>query len=249
MDLPSFSACGPNSLTCFLFWLIISVEMENQRTLLELPSDLPDFSSAMNNLGRVPLILYQSLERAASKTASFRDVECPNEKLDEGLAATLLRFYAKRYLSDAGIEAQLDKDWTLDWLPFLGMSFHHNGYHVRILKGSGGCLPGCGTSEKKVLFYGQIPSMYLIGTQPCRTTANLLVLWGFDFSYGLSGLWLALPAVGGSRAEDVSAFWCEPIPHPSEGLLGIIPPPTPPNDDLGGLIVPLSQDEGVSKRK
>lgn len=137
--------------------------MANQTTLLELPPDLPDFSTAMNNLGRVPLAMWDCLERAASKTASFRDSECPNERLDEGLAATLVRFHAKRYLNISGIEAQLDQDWTLDWLPFLGLSFHHNGYHVRILKGSDGCLPGCGISEKKKNFYSQIPTMYLVG--------------------------------------------------------------------------------------
>lgn len=221
--------------------------MQNQTNLLELPADLPDFSTAMRNLGRVPLILYRALEEGASKTASFREAECPDQRLDEGLAATLLRFHAKRFLDHEGIDTQLDEDWSLDWLPFLGISFHYNGYHVRILKGSGGCLPGCGTSEKKIQFYGQIATMYLVGTQPQRTSANLLVLWDFDSAYGLSGLWLALPAVGGSRAADVSAFWCEPIPHPAEGLLGVAPPPTPPDDDLGELLVPLSEDRDLEQ--
>jgi hypothetical protein len=219
--------------------------MQNQTTLLPLPSDLPNFTTAMGHLGIVPLNLWQALEQSASKTAAFREAECPGEKLDEGLAATLLRFHAKRFLDTQGLDAQLDDDWSLDWLPFLGISFHYGGYHVRILKGSGGCLPGCGTSEKKLKFYGQIPTMYLVGAEAHRTSANLLVLWDFDAAYGLSGLWLALPAVGGSRAQDVSAFWCEPIPHPSEGLLGVPAPPTPPTDGLDSLIVPLSEEQDV----
>lgn len=221
--------------------------MENQTTFLPLPPDLPDFSTAMSNLGRVPLILYQSIEHGASKVASYRDAECPNEPLDDGMAATMLRFHTIRALRDKGIDAQLDEDWSLEWLPFLGISFHCNRYHIRILKGSGGVLPGCGSSKKKASFYGQIPSMYLIGNTPVQSRANLLVLWDFDSVYGLSGLWLALPAVGGMRAEEVSAFWCNPIPHPSEGLQGVPVAPTPPGDDLGGLLVRLSEDDDKSQ--
>ncbi len=197
----------------------------------------------MNGLGRVPLVLYQSLEQAASKVATFREAECPGERLDDGLAATLIRFHVKRFLDSKGINAQLDEDWSMEKLPFLGISFHYNGYHVRILKGPSGNLPGCGTSEKKIRFYGQIPSMYLVGKTPQRTTANLLLLWDFDLNYGLSGLWLALPAVGAASSDNVSAFWCEPIPHPSEGLTGITPPTAPPDDDLGGMLVPITEEE------
>jgi hypothetical protein len=216
--------------------------MENQPTLLPLPADLPDFATAMSVLGRVPLVLWQTLGLGAAKTSDFRDAECPGERLDEGLAATMLRFHAKRALNEKGIDAQFDDDWSLDWLPFLGISFHYNGYHVRILKGSGGILPGCGTSRKKIAFYGQIPSMYLIGKQAAQTKANLLVLWDFDSVYGLAGLWLALPAVGGARAQDVATFWCERIPDPMEGLKGVPEPAPPqPSDDLSGLIVLLDE--------
>jgi len=223
--------------------------MENQTTLVPLPPDLPDFNAAMANLRRVPLVVYQVLERAASKTASYRDAEFSEQRLDEGFAATMLRAHAIKSLKESGIDAEPDDDWTLDSLPFLGISFHYNGYHVKILKGSGGVLPGCGPSKRKTSFYGQIQSMYLVGNKPMRTTANLLMLWGFDSVYGLSGLWLALPALGGARAGDVSAFWCEPIPHPIEGLLGVPKPVVPPSDNLGGLLIELSEEEKKSKIK
>ena len=216
--------------------------MQTQITVLPLPPDLPSFPAAMMKLGTVPLVIYQALEEAALKTAEFRDAECPGEPLEDGLAATLLRFHAKRFLVRDGIDAHLDEDWNLDWLPFLGISFHYAGYHVRILKGSGGIVPGCGTSERKIKFYKQVPTMYLVGTTPHKPTANLLVLWDFNAVYALSGLWLALPASGGARSVDVSAFWCEPIPHPAEGLKGVPAPQPPPTDDLGNLLIPLSQD-------
>src|SRR5262245_60105642 len=98
--------------------------MENQATLVPLPPDLPSFGTALTTLKRVPFVVYQALEFGAAKVASFRDSECPTERIEEGLAASLLRFHAKRFLSDKGIDAQLEDDWALDSLPFLGLSFH-----------------------------------------------------------------------------------------------------------------------------
>jgi hypothetical protein len=208
-----------------------------QIAILPRPEGLPDFKEALAALGRVPATLYNGLEHAAFRTSSFRDAECPGERLDGGLSASLFRFHGIRHLHKEGIEAVADEfRWTFDRLPFMGISFHYERLHVRVLKGPGGSLPGCGTSKKKNRFYGQIPTMYLIGTKPTRTKANLIVLWDFDEAYGLARLWLALPAVGGRRPQDVSAYWCESIPHPAEGLGTPPSPPPPPDDDLGGLI-------------
>lgn len=218
--------------------------MQNQTPLLPLPDDLPSYPSAVSRLGRIPLLLFQGLEAATAKTAAFRDAESPNERIDEGLAASLVRFHLLKYLRGLGIEAS-DDECDLDSLPFLGIAFHSAGFHVKVLKGPGGCLPGCGFSEKKVRFYNQVPSLYLANNQTIETKANLIVLWDFDRVYGLSGVWLALPAVGGKRLGDVSAFWIEKLPHPSEGMKGIAPPQPPPPDDLGDLLVPIQDDRKI----
>ena len=202
---------------------------------------MPTYAVAMDNLAKIPLNLYQGLEAAASKTAAFRELESPNERIDEGLAASLVRFYVLKYLKGLGVEA-VEEDWDLDSLPFMGISFHYAGCHVKVLKGPNGCLPGCGQSEKKTRFYNQLPSMYLVDNRPVQSSANLLVLWDFDSTYGVAAVWLALPAVGGKRPSDVSAFWIETIPHPSEGLLGVMPPAPPPTDNLDDLLVPLKGD-------
>ena len=93
--------------------------MKNQTTLLPLPADLPAFQDALNHLGSVPLVAYQCLEKGASKTASYRDAECPNERLDDGLAAGILRFHTLRELKGMGIEARKMRTgvWTgcLSW--------------------------------------------------------------------------------------------------------------------------------------
>src|SRR5947209_881841 len=119
-----------------------------QRALLERPADLPDFETALKNLARVPLGLYGAFEHAASKVAEFRETQCAGERLDECLSACLFRFHALRYLQKQGIDAQADDDFNLDKLAFLGISFHYAGYHVRVLKGPDGELPGCGASER-----------------------------------------------------------------------------------------------------
>jgi len=94
----------------------------------------------------VPGRLYQAAEDAAFKTSHFRNQECPGEKLDCGLSACLFRFNVLRTLKSNGVETETDEgEWTLDSLPFLGMSFLFEDQHVRILKGRNGELPGCGT--------------------------------------------------------------------------------------------------------
>src|SRR5437899_152457 len=107
-----------------------------QLTILPLPPELPTFEQALADLGRVPSILYRGLEHAAFKTGNFRDEECPTESLDRGLSATLFRFHGIKFLCREGIDAQQDEfQWTFDRLPFLGISFHFDRVHVRILKG------------------------------------------------------------------------------------------------------------------
>jgi hypothetical protein len=101
-------------------------------------------------------------------------------------------------------------------------------------------LPGCGRSGKKDRFYDQFPSNYLIGNKPMRSNANLIVLWDFDGDYALAHLWLALPANGGQRPQDVSAHWCESLSHPAEMAARITPtpPPTSGDDGMDRLIRP-----------
>ncbi len=210
-----------------------------QISVLPRPDGLPDFSEALAALGRVPVSLYTGLEHAAFKTGSFRDAECPGERLDGGLSAGLFRFHGIRHLRSEGIDAAADEfKWTFDRLPFMGISFYYERFHIRVLKGPGGSPPGCGTSKPKNRFYSQFPTMYLIGNKPTRSKANLIVIWDFDATYSLARLWLVcfpLKAEGVRRMY-LFAYWCEPIPHPAD-MLGSVPPPTPPpDDDLGGLI-------------
>ena len=202
-----------------------------QITLLPRPDDLPSFEDAILHLEDVPSILFQALEHAAYQTSIFKMHASPKKRLDAGLAASLFRFYAIGYLKEHGIEARQDAwKWTLNTLPFLGISFYYNGYHVRILKGPGGALPGCGISRRKKRFYRQMQANYLVGNAPHRTTANLMVLWDLTPSYGLAGLWLSLPAEGGMRQQDVSAYWINELSHPASQTGNISGP-----DEDGGL--------------
>jgi hypothetical protein len=207
-----------------------------QISVLPLPNGLPTFESAVANLERVPDIIYRGLEHGAYKTASFRDAEFPKKRLDACLSASIFRAHAIDFLKREGIDAQADGfKWTFNDLPFMGISFYYNQLHVRILKGPNSVLPGCGRSGKKKKFYDQLPSNYLIGNKAMRSTANLIVLWDFDSAYALAQLWLALPANGGQRPQDVSAFWCDPLAHPAEKT-GPITPPKPNDDGMDKLI-------------
>lgn len=223
-----------------------------QTTLLPKPDDLPSFGDALQQLGAVPAHLYGAFEHAGYRTSQFRDAECPAQPMDAGVAATLMRFWVMPFLQNDGLDPRVDEEeWISNQLAFLGISFYYKQLHVRVLKGCDGTLPGCGYSGRKRRFFNQVQTSFLRHGLPLRTTANLIVLWDLTPSYGLSQLWLALPAVGGPRQQDVSAYWCEPIPHPAESTS--LPPLDPDrggDDGLGDLVQPRFElpDEKVNER-
>lgn len=216
-----------------------------QQQLLPLPDGLPNFEEALATLGDIVPTIYKALENGAYKVSSYRESEAPNELLDAGFAASILRFHSSRDIKNIGIDFQ-SEDWIEDSIPFMGMSFYYKKCHVRILKGPNGELPGCGDSEKKKRFYNQLPSLYLIGTETIQSACNVVVLWNFGPSYSLEQLRLALPAKAASRAENVSAYWNQPIPYVSTAIQS--PSPTSLTDDgMDKLIkpqAPSKDDEG-----
>jgi len=206
-----------------------------QQQLLPLPDDLPAFSEAHSILNDIMPMLYKGLEGGAYKVAAYRDQEFPNETLDAGLAASILRCHSSRFIRTIGTEFSME-EWIEDHIPFMGMSFYYKGYHVRIRKGPNGELPGCGDSDKIRRFYNQLSTRYLIGAETTESKCNVVVLWNFGPGYTLEQLRLALPARGAPRAENVSFYWNELIPYPTEGF-GVPPgepQPTPGSED-GGL--------------
>lgn len=221
----------------------------SQTTLLPLPGDLPNFETALQNLDKVPEILYRALECAASKTSDYKTAEFPQTRLDALVAAGIFRSQAIKFLMDKGIDARADGcHWEFKDLPFAGISFFYNNQHIRILKGPDGVLPGCGHSGTKKKFYSQIPTKYLIGNKPMRSKVNYVVLWDFAPGYILERLWLALPARGGERVEDVSAYWCESLPYVADAQIPK-PEPAPAEDGLEVVIRPKTEFADTAKAK
>jgi hypothetical protein len=138
-----------------------------QIALLPRPEDLPSFDEAIEKLERVPEILFRGLEHAAYKTSRFKQEESPSKFLDAGLAASLFRFHSIDFLQAEGIDAQPDEwKWTFNRLPFLGISFYYANYHVRVLKGPGGALPGCEYRDVRRGFTGKCrPTIWLEQSQ------------------------------------------------------------------------------------
>ncbi len=121
-----------------------------QISVLPLPAGLPTYNSALTVLERVPDILYRGLEYGAFKTSSFRDAEFPKKRLDACLSASIFRAHAIDFLKREGIDAQADGfKWTFNDLPFMGISFYYNEFHIRILKGTEFCVAGVRQVRKK----------------------------------------------------------------------------------------------------
>ena len=207
---------------------------------------VPSFEDVVKDLRRVPAVLWGSLEGAAYKVRSYRDSECPGEQFEAGLSATIFRHHALKGLQKQGISARPDEfRWTFDRLPFLGISFYHERYHIKILKGRKGVPPGCGNSARKRQFYGQTSSLFIENGKSQRSKLNLIGLWDFDFHYGLSNLWLGCPAVGGPRPQDVRMYWVEPIPHPEVITHKKIETSSEVDSDLDSMV--RLRDEGESQ--
>jgi len=219
-----------------------------QQQLLPLPEGLPGFEEALATLDEIILTIYKALENGAYKVSAYRDAEAPNEILDAGFAASILRFHSSKVIKNIGTDFELE-DWIEDSITFMGMSFYYKKYHVRILKGPHGELPGCGDSVKKKGFYNQLPSLYLIGTETIESICNVIVLWNFGPAYNLEQLRLALPAKGASGAEHVSAYWNKPMPYPA-GMMQTLPSSAPSDDGMDKIVkpqtlpMPPQEDEG-----
>jgi len=220
-----------------------------QPHLLPLPNDLPTFQTALQNFEHLPDYLYGALEAAASKCRDYKDAEFPKTKFDAHVAAAMFRAQSIKYLRDKGIDAREDGCyWAFNNLPFAGISFYYKNQHVRILKGRDGVLPGCGRSGTKKKFYGQVPTKYLVGNKPMRSDANFVVLWDFATGYALEKLWLVLPAKGGARSDDVSAYWQEALPHPV-ATHSPKPETSPSDDGLDNMIRPKTDVPEIAKGK
>lgn len=197
--------------------------MQNLSLLTLQPDPLPSFAQASTDLGPLLQPLYEALEAGAMVCRQVYGEHFDGERPAPHLREMLVRAKAKQQLAKRGLQVQELKERRthLATEPLISLLIHHDGYAVRVLKGRGGVPPGCGTSKKRRSFYNQRSVHYLDEQGVCVSSrTNLLALWDFDLTFGISGLWLACPEVAGTLSHQVILGWKEEIPHPALRMAG-----------------------------
>ncbi len=184
---------------------------------------LPSFPHVLAQLQPVIPSVYSALEAALQKTREFFDVD--TVEVDRSLAPNLVRYYAKRFLSEEGWSIEYEQpDYELQPLPNNGLCLKYGRHEIRILKADDGELPAPGQSKSRQRFWnwnGQQSFDFSYDHESCESdqeelqNLHLIILWDVNsHTYQLNRLLLGCP-VGGDITT-ASAYFLEEIPHPLE---------------------------------
>ena len=197
--------------------------MSSQLTLLKPErGEFPRFHATVSALGDIPALLYRALEFGTGINREFFEKLSQNEKPRPHIREMIVRDQAKQFLrrNDFSVD---EEPVSVGNEPLAALVIRLGPVQIRVLKASGGVVPGCGTSDRRRSFYNQYREVYQDRLGKVRETRlNLLVLWDFDSLFNLHQLWMACPMRGGERSADVLLYWHEKLEHPAE--VPVIPP-------------------------
>lgn len=176
----------------------------------------PSFKKTLAALGELPTYFYEALEFGSTHVHEYFEKQSNNERPRPHIREMILRDQAKRYLQQHHFVIE-DEEISIGDGPLAALLIRCGPVQIRILKGRGGLIPGCGDSTGRRSFYNQRPSTYMDPrTRRARTTRlNLVLIWDFDCHFNIAQLWLACPLRGGEKSADVLTQWLEEIPHPA----------------------------------
>jgi hypothetical protein len=175
---------------------------------------LPSFARVMEDVAPLTQLIFRSLEIGAEGCRKYYDEQCGGEPPSSHLREMIVRDQAKRHLIGSGLLVKEER-FRMPSEPLISLLILVNGYAIRVLKGKGGIIPGCGLSARRRKFYNQVPMRYLDSDGKVKGThTNLILLWDFNPAFGIQAVWLACPQVAGARSQDVVLAWKEPIQNP-----------------------------------
>ncbi len=167
-------------------------------------------SKTLEDLGKVPELLWDALEVGAQNVQNFFETN----KVDRSLSPHIMRYAAKKYIED--------NLWKVDGLKLKDISGNgiyllYKNYHIRVWKFSGKALelPSPGHSHTKDDFlrqrYEQLSLSFDLGEE--KLNDNLAILWDADDKYNLKNLRLSRPQKC-TKEEDIKAEWSIVLDHP-----------------------------------
>jgi hypothetical protein len=147
---------------------------------------------------------------------------------DTYLHPALVRWYAKRYLNDAGtsVSDDMDAEFSRDELANNGLLVSYRDVQIRVLKSDDGELPVPGRSRVKQAFYNQqLAFRFTPDGETSTFRLNLVLLWDVDHNFNLSSLVLVMPGSGGLTRASVDEYWRTTLPVPLAAPLVVEPEP------------------------
>ena len=124
-------------------------------------------------------IIHTALEQGTLQAREFFEREEKEKQIDRYLAPNLVRWWAKRYLQQAGYQISDDQmDYSFQSLPNNGLYMKAGRYRLRILKSDDGDAPVPGDSVSRQSFYQQTSIVFTTedGVEVQEDVINLLVL-------------------------------------------------------------------------
>ena len=180
--------------------------------------NVPSPEEVQKDLELIVPTIHTALEHGTLKARDFFEREDPDGLVDRYLAPNLVRYWAKRYLQNAGLQVSEEQaEFNLTPLPNNGLCLSFGRYRLRILKSDDGDPPVPGDSVSRQNFYHQISIVYVTeeGAEIHEDVRNLLILWNIDRPYNLTGLSLAYPKSGKDTKASVQVHWHVQIAHPA----------------------------------
>ena len=183
--------------------------------ILQQPQDPQDVA---DDLASFLALCWKALEYGADSAVRFFVAEKRNVD-DQGLAAHLTRYAAKRYLENHNTHA----DFEQEDLPFSGLLVYvvtaSRRYVIRIRRSADGTLPMPATYALEA-FYRQPRQRYLPGMEPPKEgpegipQTHLMVIWRTPRDYSrVTSLVIACPKY--VTKDEVKTHWEFEVPHPA----------------------------------
>jgi hypothetical protein len=158
---------------------------------------------------------------------------------DPWLFPHLVRFQARTYLAERGVDANIDPIW----LALSGVAVRFGCIDLRFLLSDGGRLPAPGKSWTKRAFYHQAiqnPLFILDDEQPREPSmVNIVVTWGYDSGGVLTGLTAYCPNGGGRGRDSATEHWHHALAHPATTYQ----PPAAPIEEGERTDLPIGHPE------
>jgi hypothetical protein len=150
-----------------------------------------------------------ALDYGALKAKEFFTREDKGNPFDKHLASHLVRYFARKYLVEAGATIEDEPSlFEMDYMALSGLSMRAGRYWMRIWKADDGEVPAPGPSKRRQRFFQQLILGHDIEDE---RPINVILVWDVNSNYEIASICLACPNGGGPSKASVEFQWNLPL--------------------------------------